>query len=474
MTELPCRLLLIEDDHRQAVKIERACCPDPTQATIDVIANAAEAETAVEDDEYDLIICDLALPADERRFEPDTAEGLRLFRLIRERSQGTPVIILSGNADLQMMQDFFQANRAADLYGTRTEQPLVQFFEKEQLPDCVAAVRTHVARTLQLDRLELVVPSGVELSLSDQRAIRIFGRRCGASVAVLESLDGGLSESRTFRVALKDQDGVNAGTVVIKLGGLTSVLREASRYEDVVAKLPVGLGAHILFVVGAGAGKGGALIYQLADEYDSSLFQMLRDRNVSAVNAVTRLRDRLQEWVRDAPIVVKSLTDIRRGLISDLKLMEAGRSSAPERGIEVSVQRSLVHGDLHGANVLVTPQGEPTLIDYGEVRRANCALDPVTLELSVVFHPAMAGELAGWPTAEQCATWYDLDAYCAGCPVEAFVRACRGWARDVAAGEAELLASAYAYATRQIKYQEPTQALAEAIADATLRQMSPS
>lgn len=196
MPDLPCRLLLIEDNHRQAVTIEQACCPEPTQATIDVAANAAEAESAIEDGEYDLVICDLALPADERRLEPDTIEGIRLFKLIRDRSQGTPVIILSGNADLQMMNDFFQANRAADLYGTRTEQPLVRFFDKEQLPDCVAAVKSHIAGTLQLDRLELKLPSAVQLSLSEQRAVRIFGRRCGASVAVLDSLDSGMSESR--------------------------------------------------------------------------------------------------------------------------------------------------------------------------------------------------------------------------------------------------------------------------------------
>ena len=242
LTPPPCRLLLIEDDQKQAAAIEQACCPEPSQATIDVIANAADAEIAVEDGEYDLVICDLALPADERRFDPDTGQGVRLFKLIRERSQGTPVIILSGNADLQMMQEFFQASRAADLYGTRTEQPLVQFFQKERLLDFVAAVRTHIARTVQLDLLEVRHPSDVELSLSQQRAIRIYGRNCGAAVATLHPLDGGLSESRTFRASFADQSGGSAGSVVIKLGNLQSVLREAARYGDVAAKLPVGLG----------------------------------------------------------------------------------------------------------------------------------------------------------------------------------------------------------------------------------------
>lgn len=471
MTQPPCRLLLIEDDQKQAAAIEQACCPDPSQATIDVIANAADAEVAVEDGEYDLVICDLALPADERRFDPDTAQGVRLFKLIRERSQGTPVIILSGNADLQMMQDFFQASRAADLYGTRTEQPLVQFFEKERLLDCVAAVRTHIARTVQLDLLEVRRPTDVELSLSQERAVRIYGRICGAFVATLHPLDGGLSESRTFRAGFADQTGGSAGSVVIKLGSLQSVLREAARYGDVAAKLPVGLGAHILSVVDAGAGKSGALIYQLADEYDSSLFALLRDRDAVAATAVQRLRGRLYDWVKDEPVIVKPLSEIRRGLIADLKVREADRSYSAERGIDISIRQSFVHGDLHGANILVTSRGEPTLIDYGEVRRANAALDPVTLELSAVFHPAMAGHLGDWPSQGQCGNWVDLDAYCVGCPVEDFVRECRAWAYDVSGSDFEVPASAYAYATRQTKYREATRPLAEAIADSTLAQI---
>jgi hypothetical protein len=79
-------------------------------------------------------------------------------------------------------------------------------------------------------------------------------------------------------------------------------------------------------------------------------------------------------------------------------------------------------------NVLVNPHGEPTLIDYGEVRRANAALDPVTLELSAVFHPAMIGKLAGWPSEAQANAWHDLDAYCDGSPIDGFVRECRAWA----------------------------------------------
>jgi len=128
----------------------------------------------------------------------------------------------------------------------------------------------------------------------------------------------------------------------------------------------------------------------------------------------------------------------------------------------------MAHGDLHGLNVLVTPEGEPTLIDYGDVRRANAALDPVTLELSVVYHPAMQGHLGGWPSEMQAENWGDIDVFCSGCPVEAFVRACRAWAVNVSAGEQEVLATAYAYSVRQVKYGNASLPLALRVAAGTV------
>jgi hypothetical protein len=231
--------------------------------------------------------------------------------------------------------------------------------------------------------------------------------------------------------------------------------------------MPVGLGAHVLYVVKAGAGKRGALIYQLADEHTATLFGLLAERDPSSVAATERLRGRLTDWVAGAPVVERALSEIRRPLVSDLELRNAGVDVPDERDIAVTVRSSMAHGDLHGLNVLVTPDGLPTLIDYGEVRRANAVLDPVTLELSAVFHPAMDGLLGGWPTEEQCRKWANVDAYCVDSPISDFVRTCRAWAYSVMASEAELNATAYAYALRQTKYNNPSLPLALAIVEGT-------
>ena len=137
------------------------------------------------------------------------------------------------------MQRFFQANRDADLYGTLTEQPLVQFFPKEDLPDRLDAVRSHIARTEVLDQLHLELPHDVELSISDQRALRIYGKRTGASRGVVEQLSGGLSAAKMLKLSLVDAEGNRTGVVIAKLSAFSKAIQESGRYEQVAALLPV-------------------------------------------------------------------------------------------------------------------------------------------------------------------------------------------------------------------------------------------
>ncbi|MGH2941049.1 MAG: response regulator [Solirubrobacterales bacterium] len=459
-----CRVLLIEDDTSEADAIEKACCPDPGGIAFEIAANSAAAEDALRDNEYDLIVSDLALPADERQFDPDVDEGLRLFQLIREGSGGTPVIVLSGHANLHIVSRFFSANQMADLYGTKTDQPIVQFFAKEDLPDCVAAVRSHIAKTQALDRFELEAES-VTLGLSDQRALKIYGRRQGGVRGIVERIDDGLSGAKTFKVSYLDPSGTGVGTVVAKLDDLRTAVREADRYAQVAPRMPAGLGAPILYVISAGAGQRGALIYQLADEDPRSLFGLIAEsEEAEATAVVSRLRGNLSEWSSGNPDVARGLAEIRRPLVSDLDLREAGFEIPAERDVSVNVKAAMSHGDLHGLNVLVSQRDEPTLIDYGDVRNANAALDPITLELSALFHPVMGGRLGLWPSLAQAADWIDLDTFSVGCPIPDYVRACREWAVAVSAGEGEILATAYAFALRQLKFPDTNHDLARAIA----------
>lgn len=463
MTHPVCRLLLIEDDPHEAVMIERQCCPDPTRVAFEIASTAIEGEDAIKASEFDLVICDLALPADARRGNPDVAEGQRLFETIREQAPGTPVYILSGNLDVHMFRQFFAVGGTADLYGARTEEPLVNAYPKEDLPNCVDDVQAHVAKTENVDGFGLDA-DGLDLGLSDERALKIYARTQGASRGIASPLDGGLSDARTLKLELHDDGGGVPARTVAKLGELRKVRREKERFELIAPRIPLGLGAHLLHEVKAGAGRRGALIYEFAGDYTAPLAaKVIAGESAAAAKSASLLRAGLTGWATDGTVTV-NLANLRRPLVSDMELRDAGVDIPDERAIEVEVHETRSHRDMHVFNVLINRDDEPTLIDFADVGKASAALDPVTLELSILFHPDLEGAFGNWPTIEQASAFFDLDRYLKGCLVPEFVKECRAWADDVAS-EREILAVAYAYAMRQTKYPNTNKQIALAIAN---------
>src|SRR5262249_39002935 len=105
------------------------------------------------------------------------------------------------------------------------------------------------------------------------------------------------------------------------------------------------------------------------------------------------------------------------------------------------------------------------LIDFAKVDSAPASLDPLTLELSLLFHPAYKGLCAGWPSLKQAQHWNDLNVFTADCPVDKYVHSCRKCAFEIDAGDKAVYATAYAYAVRQLKYSNTDHKLAVAIAE---------
>jgi hypothetical protein len=108
------------------------------------------------------------------------------------------------------------------------------------------------------------------------------------------------------------------------------------------------------------------------------------------------------------------------------------------------------------------------LIDYAEVGINPASLDPLSLELSPLFHPSNNVASSTWPTAEHVANWTDLNRFVANSPIEPFIRATRKWAVEVAAGNRERYAVAYSYAVRQLGYADTDKGLAQGIIRAVI------
>jgi hypothetical protein len=240
-----------------------------------------------------------------------------------------------------------------------------------------------------------------------------------------------------------------------KIDSHEKIDREYRAYNTHVApRLAPGGYAPYADRVSAGAGRLGGIFFRLADAYVDSAFDVLRREEAAALAVLQRTGERTANWKDARTLREMPVRDIRRLLLPDTRLASVERflAALPWRAVEainVTVHSCSQHGDLHPLNVLVDAAGEVVLVDFAHAADAPASLDPLTLELALVFHPDLASD---WPSAEQLAFWWKLDEYLVECPYPAFVRACREWAHEVAGSDGEVAAVAYAYGIRQLRW----------------------
>ncbi|NPT46848.1 phosphotransferase [Paraburkholderia sp. 1N] len=263
-----------------------------------------------------------------------------------------------------------------------------------------------------------------------------------------------LRHTRFFRLHVRDAQGNLTQSVVCKLGELSSVLDEATRYDKFANRLPPAATPRKVRVQRWGAAGDAGVFYQLASGYDENVFSILHDgsRIVETINELKRMMD---PWARGQER--RHFSDIRRIEISDAdfayvrgELNFDWIGSLENQMVQTSW--SCTHGDLHGANILVDQKSMPILIDFGDMSDGPATRDPITLELSALFHVDGPMKGSGWPGDSASSVFLDINTYLKNCPSPEFVKACRTWADARSVSKREILAVAYAYLVRQPKY----------------------
>jgi hypothetical protein len=275
-----------------------------------------------------------------------------------------------------------------------------------------------------------------------------------------------MSGAKTLRLVVLDADGQKVALVAAKLDTRERLSKEVTAFSRWSILLPAKLGVPLSATVDAGAGNHAGAFYSLAVDYTRNLFECLAQAPADAAAVVRSLRDQLGPVHDNGSQLERTVLEIRRDVVFSADAHDAG---ALEPTIVALDARKIVtadclqHGDMHGENVLVNAAREPVLIDYSDVRRTAGCLDPVTLELSAVFHPAAQAARLGWPTEAQAAAWDDIDAYVENCPFEDYVRACREWTMAVAASCEEIDAVVLSYCLRQLHFKDCPKPIAAAL-----------
>jgi hypothetical protein len=228
-------------------------------------------------------------------------------------------------------------------------------------------------------------------------------------------------------------------------------------------------------LIDAGAGAFAGLFYRLAENYSGSLLETLTGDAKRAVALVADLQKADAPWLKGTRRKTISIRDLRDSLVSDSHLTDPAIESmlqsikwpAPRQDFEtrqLEINSCIRHGDLHCENVFASADRPPLLIDFGKVGPGPAALDPITLELGLAFHPAAQVLRGKWPSASEASQWTDWSHQPSrDCPVRDFILRCREWRDTVAAGPREILATYYGLLMRQLRFPDTDKAAALSI-----------
>lgn len=455
------RILIVEDEDRSlkdTIAILESVVDD---LQVVVALSRDDAITTLEQEDFDLIICDLRIPTTTNDLDVDETHGLAVHAAAQECCPGTPLIFLTAFATPRNIRQQLSTGMVADFYG-REAAPLVQLAIKDDPTECADLVAEFVSGLLSLESCAVECDDPVDPLLV--RATQVYAKRVNAVRAKL-SLSGGLSSAQVAQAIFHDRQG-QTRSILIKLQGRKDALAEISNYNrNVPNKLQPGYFAPSVEPALHGLRKMAALYYTIANQH-LSVFKVLAEDPARAARIVTAIEEAHQPWTTETRQEEILVADLRRQRVSDSIIMEHASALGPSFQVEdlvVSMDRCTSHGDLHGENILVDSADRPTLIDYGDVGLANAALDPLTLELSLIFHTAGPARVTDWPTSAQLERWADLEVYIEDSPFTQFVSRCRSWALTIAQPET-VYATAYVHAVRQLKYGDVPPAHAIAVA----------
>lgn len=455
------KILMVEDDEEWRCRFAERLRELLPSIELQYATSRETALELVDSENFDLIILDLEIPASSGDEHVSRTFGFTTMLGIKGITPGTPIIFHSayGDQSLKMLKDSLAQSEPRDLFGTGDKFKMLDCIDKSEVLECLNQIRQLLKEETDLNNAVEVwcTPSTYRLEGFEKRLIKVFARRRGGTKVEVKPFSGGKSAAKVVGLEVIEPDGRTAILAVGKIARHQFISDEKRRYPQMTSLQP---GSHAQFVdeVDAGAGKFSGIFYQLAEK-SKPLFDLVREDSSAAADVVRALETIESRWCGGASLQEMTIGDLRRTFINDEKL-EALDISLPFSLTDFENNRVHVrwcpqHRDLHGGNVLVNEDHVPVLIDYGMVEKAPACLDAIQLELSLITHSDGRAIVGDWPAARQAKTWTDISAYTEDCSAAAFVQACRSWAlKDSAAGRKGFLATVFAYALRQLKYND--------------------
>ncbi|MDU8498213.1 hypothetical protein RYB01_03345 [Pseudomonas syringae] len=447
-------ILIVEDDAEFVEEIKSRVNALSREPLYSIASNFEEASNLIESDFFDFIFLDLKLPTTVGSMDSDPQNGRNLLDIAISIAPGTPVFMLTGSSAEQFLPEMMALSQQIDIWGHGKQLPLIGFHPKHRLDSLDLKIKPYLEAFDAVCEVELNSPC--EISLSTSRLIRIFTASVGGVFCKIAKISSGLSDASVFKLEVNDSSGRRIHDSVAKIGSPSYIQDEVDRHDRFISRLEPNATPRKVAVLTHGAKKTSGVFYSLATASDLNGYSFL-EKNSSLI--IGRLRSCLQRWTDSAIQRRTTVKDIRRAFIDDDDFKSVAHLISHEwtdrfEANPLHVRWGCVHGDLHGLNILVSEDAVPVLIDYGDVGEGALSTDPITLELSVFFHPKGPLRDSIWPSENTAKNWGQSDFIDDQCPSPEFFSKCQEWAEAVSVGKRERAAVAYGYLVRQLKYDD--------------------
>lgn len=453
------QILFVEDNSYYADTLVSVINEKFHGVSWDVIDNSGSAEELLAQNFYDLVILDLCMPSIPSGLEKNVENGQSLFYVAQQLMPGTPIYILTGSDLDRFATGLSRHGERIRLWGAEQEFPTVLYFRKNETSELINELSDIYREVSSVNSISINKRGrAINFSKGQERALKSFVRSMGGFDGVYYPLSG-LSGSLVGRVEVRDTRLHTIGAFVAKLGTASKIHRENESYARHVRLLPINTFTPLLSGMDKGLKECNAIFYTLAEGYTETLFEVVRRDTKAAVSVIQKVRASLERWNTAREVSKVSVGDVRRVKLSDEIFEEIIKQYGIEElrdieSIEVNASVSCIHGDLHGGNILVNQTETPVLIDFGDVGHSYTGLDPITLEMSLIFHPDCIASGVSKEILTFLKHWPLIDGYCHENPYRDIIKYCREWAYDISGDDRSVLAAGYAFAIRQLKYDD--------------------
>ena len=398
-------------------------------------------------EEYiDLFVLDRRLPMREQETATDEF-GDALFSQVRKQFPDARVIVFTGYASVELLQDAMQGSGQ---FPIRTSNPIdrITVLTKDQSLEFRTHVQTFRALLQELDDIELQNDrNGNPIGVLDQRALRRVAYEYEAVSLTPTCLAGGLTGATVWRCELHTPAG-RAANVVVKtvdklprLGGLQDLLplQNAATTRATISGLVAGKSISILQLAGD-------TVHPLSDLLATEVPRacILLEQVIGALNNVSERHETLRLDALVAPVI---------GWQRLSELLQAHSVAVPAPSNRASTNIGMRHGDLHASNVMVDGQAA-VLIDFDNSGFGSGLIDPVTLLISSLVHPDSPIRGSEWPPVVEISNTFGTPEFGRSHGSSQWFAAIQNWIDAKKRSDREFWGIVLAYSTRQLKYED--------------------